>query len=102
MFASPLRITHNWMMPRRTPIATAWVRSVAFSFSMMWLMWLLTVSSASESFGHIPIPIAGGHELEHFGLANGQSLITAVVGQLRRDLRTGCSSCRRARHGSRA
>ncbi len=57
---------YNWIMPRRTAIATAWVRSRAASFSRMCRKWALTVSLGNrELFTDIAIPIAARDSFEH-------------------------------------
>jgi hypothetical protein len=45
----PFRGTYNSMIPRFSAMVTACVRSFAPSFARIFLMWLLTVSSAINS-----------------------------------------------------
>jgi len=46
---SPFRGTYSSMIPRFTAIVTACVRSLAPSFDRIFVMWLLTVSSAMDN-----------------------------------------------------
>ena len=88
---------YSWMMPRRTAIATAAVRSLAPSFSMMCLTWTLTVSSEIEQLlRDVVVAVAAGDVLQHVDLAFGQALVRDVLGELRGDfvgirLRPACT-----------
>jgi len=57
-------------MPRRMAMAMAWVRSLAPNFSMMCLMWTLTVSSVMKSFSPMSrVTIPFGDLAENFDFA---------------------------------
>ena len=82
------------MMPRRTAMVTASVRSLAPSFSMMCLTCTLTVSSEMNSRSRdFAIPVAAGDVLQDVYLALGQQLVPDVLRQLRGDLAGECASC---------
>ena len=74
-------------MPLRTAIATAAVRPLAPSFSMMCFTWTLTVSSEMNrrsAISRFRLPAAT--LLKHVDLTRGQRFVGDVLGQLGRDL----------------
>src|SRR5436309_15219701 len=71
---SRILFLHSWMIPRRTAIATASVRSLAFR--------------DEELFRDVPIPVPAGDALEYLYLALGQCFVAKMFGELgRRDRR---------------
>jgi hypothetical protein len=74
------------MIPRRTPIETACVRSFAWSFSMMCLRCAFTASSAIKSFSAMSRLRFPGKLTQDVHFTRSKLFITVVVSQIRRYL----------------
>src|SRR5258707_15666485 len=72
------------MMPRFSPIVTAWVRSLAPSLARMFLMWPFTVSSVMESCAAISL-LAFPPEIS-LDFPYRQGIISGMLGEFRRHL----------------
>ena len=76
------------MIPRFRPIATAWVRSLAPSLERMFLTWLFTVSSVSESSAAIYfVRVAPRNQPQYINFSWCQRVVRRVLGDFGCDLR---------------